>query len=250
MGIDNMESMPSSAMAYPKPVTSMRMASRRSDRRASGRGRRAPPHSRRAQSTTRTRKTRAGISSMARPARVWAWRGTTDEPTTRATAAPHPVATARRNRGRRTRTRVGSATAIRFWGRNLTGSPLGLHAPCPRTSASTHGRHNLPWLREGAWPEHLASIPYPGGRRTCGNDGSTAGAGSRSAPSLECHRSGGSRGCGPVRPRGRDCARRSDVASALQDGRILQGGPGRCHAAPEDATSRLRWRRPVPRRFD
>lgn len=44
-------------------------------------------------------------------------------PTIKAMIAPHPVATARRNRGRPTRTRVGSATAMRFLGRNLIRFP-------------------------------------------------------------------------------------------------------------------------------
>jgi hypothetical protein len=124
----------------PGPVTSMRMAEPavwppRQGARASSSTALA-----RAQSTTRTRNTRAGMSSSALPARVCAWRGTTDEPTTRAMAAPHPVTTALRNRGRRARTRVGCATAIRFWGCSLTGSPSGLHASCPRTIGQHQGR--------------------------------------------------------------------------------------------------------------
>ena len=74
---------------------------------------------------------------------------------------PHPVATARRNRGRRTRTRVGSATAIDFLGRSLIAdAPIGR-----RRSWLTQTL-----LASGAAPAGvcLASDPYPGTRRTCG----------------------------------------------------------------------------------
>ncbi len=60
----------------------------------------------------RSKNAEAGRSSRARPPRVCACRGTTADPTTSARSAPAPVEMARRKRGRRTGTRVGSRTAM------------------------------------------------------------------------------------------------------------------------------------------
>ena len=149
-------------------------------------------------------------------------------------AAPHPVTTALRNRGRRTRTRVGCATAIRFWGRSLTGSPSGLHAPCSRDSREYAWSTKPSLAREGVSPERLASDPVPGRaqnmrqerlNRRCGVPGRLR--------SLERHRSGGSRRCRFVRPAGERlrAPKRCRVGSpGLAE--VLREGPGQCRAAP------------------
>jgi hypothetical protein len=88
--------------------------------------------------------------------------------------------------------------------------------------------------REGVRPERLATGPVPGRaqnmrqrrlNRRCGVPGRL--------PSLACHRSGGSRRCGPVRPAG-EGLRESKRCRVGSPGRaeVLREGPGQCHAAP------------------
>jgi hypothetical protein len=115
---------------------------------------------------------------------------------------------------------VGCATAIRFWGCNLTWSPPGLHAPCPRDiRLYAWSTHTFPGSREEARPERLATDPVPGRaqnmrqrrlNRSCGFPvGSRVSKATGVAAADDADLSG---------RRGRDCVRRSAAASTLQDG--------------------------------